>query len=247
MATTISAALPVPTDPPPANGVLDYLGVDGCVRLPFDLDTARLAAEIAALPADVWEKSSRDPIVQASVESFFAIGYPRGPKPLPPDDRPVMARLPYLRELLRGKVDAQPKRAIVARTVPRGFIPLHTDTPRFFRGTVRLSIQVLSDGVQRLYCDGLWYDMAVGEVWALDNLKRHALHHAGASPRINVLVDYVPTNALVAWLTRGERGLGVADPAATAEMEAMSRERYRRNRWRSVKYELFKLVWRRSA
>jgi hypothetical protein len=211
------------------------------------LDTARLAAEILALPADVWSQASRDPIVQASVESFFAIGYPRGPKPLPPDDRPVMARLPYLRELLREKISATPKRAIVARTVPHGFIPLHTDTPRFFRGTLRLSIQVIADGVQRLYCNGLWYDMAVGEVWALDNLKRHALHNAGASPRINVLVDYVPSDAIVEWVARGEEGLGRKDDAATAEIESMSRERYRKNRWKSARYELFKLVWRRRA
>jgi kumamolisin len=184
--------------------------------------------------------------VQASVESFFAIGFPRGPKPVPPDDRPVMARMPYLRELLRETIPASPKRAIVARTLPKGLIPLHTDTPRFFRSTVRLSIQAVAEGVQRLYCNGLWYDMAVGEVWALDNLKPHAIHNSGARPRINVLVDYTPSNELLALLARGEEGLGVVDAAATKAIKAMSRERYRKNRWKSLRYELFKLVWRRA-
>ncbi len=246
MARQITAQLPVPTDPPPDAGVLDYLGFADCVRLPIAIDVPRLTAELDRLPTDAWGQASRDPIVQASVESFFAIGYPRGPRPVPPDDRPVMARLPYLRELLRETIPASPKRAIVARTLPHGLIPLHTDTPRFFRSTLRLSIQVVAEGLQRLYCNGLWYDMAVGEVWALDNLKPHAIHNSGARPRINVLVDYAPSNELVTLLARGEDGLGVVDAAATEAIEAMSRERYRKNRWKSIRYELFKLVWRRA-
>jgi kumamolisin len=247
MAKAITAHLPVPTDPPPAMGVLDYLGLAGCVRLPIEVDIARLSDELARLPAEAWSQASRDPIVQASVESFFAIGYPRGPKPLPPEDRTVMAKLPCLRSLLREKIPASPKRAIVARTLPHGLIPLHSDTPRFFRGTLRLSIQVVAEGIQRLYCNGLWYEMAVGEVWALDNLKPHAIQNSGASPRINVLVDYLPSNELVEWVSRGDDGLGVADEGATSEIQAMSRERYRKNRWKSLRYELFKLVWRRRA
>jgi hypothetical protein len=147
--------LPIPTDPPPEDGVLRYLGLERCVRLPMHVDARRLAAELDRLPADAWGQAERDPVVQASVESFFAVGYPRGPKPLGPDDRPVLAHLPYLSELLHRVVPASPTRSIVARLRPGGLIPIHTDTPRYFRGTVRLSIQVDADGPQRLYCDGL--------------------------------------------------------------------------------------------
>src|SRR4029077_6602746 len=129
-----------------------YLGVEGCVRLPIRVDVARLTAELDCLPPDTWGRADRDPVVQASVESFFAIGYPRGPRPVPPDDRPVLAHLPYLRWFLREQITAAPTRAIVARLFSRGLIPTHTDTPRFFRGTVRLSIQVAAEGAQRLYC-----------------------------------------------------------------------------------------------
>jgi hypothetical protein len=157
-----------------------------------------------------------------------------------------MRHLPYLRHLLRETVAAVPTRAIVARLLPNGLIPLHTDTPRFFRGTLRLSIQVVADGIQRLYCDGLWYDMRPGDVWAIDNLKPHAIHNSGTGARINVLVDYVPSNALVSLIAEGEPGLGMRDPAAGVAIESMSRERYRKHRWRSLRYELFKLVWRRG-
>ncbi len=131
----------------------------------------------------------------------------------------MLAHLPDLRRLLRETFLASPTRAIVARLLPHGLIPIHTDTPRYFRGTVRLSIQVVADGVQRLFCNGLWYDMAPGDVWAIDNLRPHAIHNSGARPRVNVLVDYLPSNELVRSIAAGEPGLGVTDDAARRAIE----------------------------
>lgn len=232
---------------PPDAGVLADLGVTECVRLPLRADAARLASELLALEAGAWGRASRDPVVQASVESFFAIGHPRGPRPVPPDDRPVLARLPYLRSLLREAVPAEPTRAIVARLEPHGLIPIHTDTPRFFSHTVRLSIHVSAGASRALFCNGLWYDQAPGEVWAIHNLTPHGVRNASAAPRLNVLADYRPSPALARLLLEAQRGLGVRDDAATAEIERASRERYRRYRWRGIGYELWKRVWRRRA
>lgn len=240
-------ALAVAIDPPPEQGVLRGLGIDECVRLPLRVDAARIAAELAALPPATWGRASRDPVVQASVDSFFVIGHPRGPRPLPPEDREPLARLPYLRRVLRDLVPATPTRAIVARLAPHGLIPLHTDTARFFRHTVRLSFQVSADGVQSLFCDGVSYSQDVGEVWALSNLVPHGVRNTGDRARINVLADYLPSPELFRLLERGERGLGVRDAAATRTIEQLSRERYRTHRWRGIGWELFKRVWRRKA
>jgi hypothetical protein len=84
-------------------------------------------------------------------------------------------------------------------------------------------------------------------VWAVDNLRPHAVHDAGASERINVLVDYRPSGDLISAVAAGSRGLGVRDDSAEQEIKAMTRERYRKNRWRSARYEIFKLLWRRRA
>ena len=243
----MAEALHVPTDPPPEAGVLRHLGIDGCVRLKMRVDAPRLVEELDGLSGETWSRANRDPVVQASVDSFFVIGYPRGPRPLPPDDRAALARLPYLRRLLREVVPASPTRAIVARMRPHGLIPIHTDTPRFFRGTVRLSIQVSAGAVERLFCNGLWYDLVPGEVWAIDNLSRHGVRNGSAEPRINVLADYAPSPELARLLLEGEPGLGVQDDVATGEIEASSRERYRRYRWRGIGYEIFKRVWRRRV
>ena len=242
----MTAVAPPPLHGDAPDGVLRLLGVEGCVRLPLRVDAQRLAEELAHLPRDAWGHADRDPVVQASVESFFAIGHPRGPRPRPAEDRPVLARLPYLRRVLRELVPAIPTRAIVARLAPRGLIPIHTDTPRFFRGTLRLSFQVAASGPQRLYCNGVWYDLAPGEVWAIDNLRPHGVHNATDGPRVNVLADYVPSDALAALVAAGEAALGAADTAARARIVTLTRQRYRANRWRSIRWELFKLLWRRS-
>jgi len=246
MGTDVTALLPVPADPPPHDGVLRYLGIEGCVRLPIRVNHVQLAAELDHLPADAWGQASRDPVVQASVESFFAVGYPRGPRPVPPDDRASLSHLPHLRHFIREVIAASPTRAIVARLAPRGLIPIHTDTPRFFRGTLRLSVQVVAEGTQRLYCNGLWYDMALGEVWAVDNLRPHGIHNSGTHPRINVLVDYLPSNQLATLVSEGEQNLGIRDEAAQHALQSMTRERYRTHRWRALRYEIFKLLWRRG-
>lgn len=244
-----AAARPLafPTDPPPEHGVLRHLGIDECLRLPVRVDVPRLAAEIASLPDREWGRASRDPVVQASVDSVFVIGHPRGPRPLPPEDREPLARMPYLRHVLRDLVPATPTRAVVARLAPHGLIPIHRDTARFFRHTVRLSFQVSADGVQSLFCDGVSYPQEPGEVWAISNLVPHGVHNAGDAARVNVLADYLPSPELVELLACGERGLGVHDAGATRTLEELSRERYRTHRWRGVVWELFKRAWRWRA
>jgi kumamolisin len=226
--------------------VLRHLGFARCVRLPLRIDAARLAAELDALPADAWLQPERDPVVHAFVQSFFAIGHPRGAKPLPPEDRPVLSRLPYLRHVLRELVPGAPTRAIVQRLCPGGLLPVHTDTPRYFRGTVRLSMLVAADGLQRFFCNGAWYEMALGDVWAIDNLRPHGVINTGASARINVVADYLPSADVVALLRAGEEAATLHDDAARAALEAATRAHYRRNRWRSLRYEVAKL-WRRRG
>ena len=229
------------------DGVLRHLGIDGCVRLPIRVDAGRLADELDGLPADVWETAGgRDPVVQAAVDSFFAIGQPRGPRPVPPRDRPVLDRLPYLRQVLREDIPAAPTRAIVARLHPHGLIPIHTDTLRFFRATLRLSIQVVAEGAQRLCCNELWYAMAPGEVWAIDNLVPHGVLNSEPRPRLNVIADYTPSDDLIRLVLGGERHCGERDDAARDAFISRSHAHYRRNRWRAVRYELFKLLWRRG-
>lgn len=212
-------------DRPPRQGMLRHLGHRGCLRLPVPFDVAGILHEVDALPADTWGLAGRDPLVLAEVQSFFAIGHPRGPRPIPPQDRAVLARLPILHRLLRQQLPAEPRRAIVARQAAGGLIPLHRDTPRNFRGTLRLSIQLDADGTQAFFCDGLSYGLAPGEVWAIDNLRTHGILNTGRRPRTSLIVDLWPSPELERLLTAGEAGFGRADPSGHAQLVRLTRQR----------------------
>ena len=227
----------------PHAGVLRQLGLGSCVRLPLQADAATLAAELDRLPRAVWTATVRDPVVLADVESFFVVGAPRGTAPPAPGSSPLAA-LPALDELLHTTIPATPVRAIVQRLRAGGMVPLHRDTHRHFARTVRVSISVAAGGAQRLFVDGAWYAMAPGEVWALDNLSRHGVLNDAPVPRINVIADYAPADALRALLHAAEQRRGVRDDDALATLAAQSRRHYRARRWQSLRYELSKL-WRR--
>jgi hypothetical protein len=246
MPTQLTAALTVPTNPPPEGGVLGYLGLSGCIRLPIRVDADRLAAEIRTLPADVWD-GDRGPVVFATVASFFLIGHPRGSAETRSSvDRPMLANLPYLREVLREIIPARPSRAKVARQAPKGLLAIHTDDRKFFHPTVRISIQVEADGIQRFYSHGKWYPLRPGELWVLDNLNPHGMKNEGATPRISIITDYQPSDALVRLIGEGDHDLGVTDEAAERALEAMTKEQLRKLRWRGILYG-FEKLWRRRG
>lgn len=218
--------------------------LDGCVRLPLRVDAARLAAELSALPEAAWHDRGRDPVVLGAVDSLFVVGYPRGRRLRPADDRPVLAQLPYLRDILHRQIAPAPKRAVVARQQPGGLVPVHTDAAHVFRDLVRLSIQVAADHPQNFFCGGRWYRMAVGEVWAVDNLKPHAIRNDGSNPRINVIVDYDARGPLAELISAGDADLGCRDDDATQVIERDSRALRHRQRWKFRWFVLSRLLRR---
>ncbi len=195
-------------------GILGQLGFSGCVRLPTHVDAERIAAELARLPAGAWTTNDRDPFVHSDVHSIHALGERRGRIVVHTDDLPVLASLPALREAVRADLPGNPRRVVVARLPPGGFIPRHTDFPGFYTDTIRLSICITSDAGVRLHCAGYWYTMQPGEVWAVGNLAPHAVVHRGQLPRIHAIVDVEPDEALLALVRAGDADLGAVDTSA---------------------------------
>lgn len=216
----------------------------GCVRLSLSVDAGRLSRELAALGDESWGEVGRDPVVLQVVESLFVVGYPRGVQLRPPDDRPVLRRLPYLREILHEAIAPRPLRAVVARQQPESLVPVHTDVARIFRGLSRLSIQVDADGPQPFYSAGLWYGLAPGEVWSIDNLRPHGVRNRGGSPRTSVIVDYAATVPIADLVAAGESGRGRVDAEATAAIERESADLYRAARWRNLRRWKFLSMFR---
>jgi hypothetical protein len=234
------------TTSPSAEGVLRRAGIDTCVRLPLRVDSARLSDQINALSAQSWGLASRGPVVFADVQSVYVVGHPINTGIATTEDRPVLERLPYLREVLREVIPAPVRRALIARQPGDKLVPIHTDTFRHFKDTVRLSFQVDADGPLRFMSNGLWYDFGLGEVWALDNLTPHGLHNSGRKARTTVIADFEPTDRLMDLVARGDTRLGARDEVAQRKLEQLTERHHRKH---FVQYVIYGVVkrWRRLS
>ncbi len=80
--------------------------VGGCVRLPVESRPARLREEIAALPLELWGSTGGRVGVHIAAEAIFLRGYAPAQGNLPIEDRPPLAQLPYVREIMEKLIGA---------------------------------------------------------------------------------------------------------------------------------------------
>ena len=93
------------------------------------------------------------------------------------------------------------------------------DVPPYFGKTVRVHVPVVTNPESWMYCAGWLYHMQVGEAWALNNSAQHAVWNGHATDaRLHLIVDFLPTPALLDLLARGERELGQRDAAIEARV-----------------------------
>ncbi|MCE7902632.1 MAG: hypothetical protein DYH20_08250 [Gammaproteobacteria bacterium PRO9] len=193
----------------PGSPVLDkdhLLG--GCVRLPLDVDAARLAAEIDALGQAPWGTTGGRVGVHRAAEALFLRGHAPAEGPLPIEDRPVLERLPYAREVL-AMLGAPAQRCLLARLPAGQVVATHIDRAPYFSKTLRIHVPVTTHPAVHMWCAGLSYRMAAGEVWVLHNGAPHGVWNADASrARTHLICDFIPTTALLALVAAGERSLG---------------------------------------
>ena len=183
--------------------------IGACVRLGITVDAARLAAEVDALPQELWGTTGGRVGVQRSAEALFLRGYAPAEGDRPIEDRPTLGRLPYTRSIIEEQVPAAPLRCLLARLPGGASIAPHVDRGAYFAQTVRLHIAVSSHDRAFMHCAGECYVMRPGEVWALNNSVVHGVWNADASrARTHLIVDFLPSPALCALLAAGERTLG---------------------------------------
>lgn len=204
------------------SSVIDKHALIGtCVRLPITVDAGRLRAEVEALPASAWgsARGRADPQLQA--DALFLRGYAPAAGDLPIGDRPVLAYLPYARELIHELIDERALRCLIARLPPRAWIAPHVDQGAYFAKTVRLHLPVSSHERAFMFCDGASFVMRPGEVWAINNSAPHGAWNAHDSlPRTHLVCDFAPSVRLLDLLRAGERGLGRAEPEVDAFLAA---------------------------
>jgi hypothetical protein len=198
----------------PGLPVLDkHALVGGCVRLPLQVDAARLAAEVNALPGNLWDGTAGRVGVQGAANAIFLRGYAPAEGARPIEDRDVLACLPYVHQIIRNMVPAEPMRCLLARLPAGAEIPPHVDRAPYFHKTLRLHIPVETNERVWMVCAGACYVMRVGEVWVLNNSTEHAVWNAHpSSSRTHLICDFLPSVALLDLVARAERDLGQHRP-----------------------------------
>jgi len=184
--------------------------IGACIRLPVSVDGMRLAAEVDALPRELWGSRGGRGGVHDRADAIFLRGYApaEGNKPL--EDRPPLALLPTVRDLIGRKIPAPPMRCVLARLAPGTSIPSHADSGRYFERTIRLHVAVTTNPRVVMFVEGKCYHMQPGEVWALNNSGTHGvLNDDTEHARTHLICDFLPSPALAQLIAAGEPDLGV--------------------------------------
>ncbi|MBX7502325.1 aspartyl/asparaginyl beta-hydroxylase domain-containing protein [Qipengyuania sp. YG27] len=136
-------------------------------------------------------------------------------------DRDILRRWPEMTAFL----EAFPGECIyahVAEMLPSAKLGIHRDGVDaqgkvqehydLFNATLRFHLPLQTSDNVHVYSDGQLYNMRVGEVWMLDNMKPHALVNDDASVvRLHLIFDVVPNAEALALIAQADASLGSAD------------------------------------
>lgn len=187
--------------------------VGACKRLPQRIDAARLQAEVAALPAELWG-NVRAP-VHRETRSVFLKGHAPALNISGDPDQPALAACPYVRELLYGLLPGTPGKCLLAALRPLGIVYPHRDAANdYFVGSFRVHLPVFTNQRVSLYCNGRFFRMAAGEAWTLNNLAPHAVvNDHPTQERVHLIFDVFPAAETVALVDQTPEAGGEDDAA----------------------------------
>lgn len=195
--------------------------IGGCLRLPMHIDAERLRREVDALPVALWDGTGGRVGVHRAAQAVFLRGYAPAEGEKPIEERPPLAQLPYAKQLITGLVGASPLRCLLARLSPGAVIAPHIDRAPYFAKSLRVHVPVITSDEAWMYCAGLSYRMRAGEAWVLNNSDMHGVWNASADrARVHMICDFEPSPALLDCMARGERDLGVDQPAVRERIAA---------------------------
>ena len=206
----------------PDQPLLDKIAlIGGCALLPLGFDVERTLAEIGALPKEMWGTRGGRVGVHNPAQAIFLRGHAPAEGDLPVEDREALDHLPYLRELIEQVIPAQPMRCLLAMLPAGAVIAPHIDQADYFSKTIRLHFPIITNAQVWMYCTGLNYHMAAGEIWALNNSSGHGVVNADAEQsRLHMICDFLSSPALVDLLARSDRHRGQSRPEIEAALFA---------------------------
>lgn len=163
-------------------------------QLPVIIDSNRLKAEVAALPADAWgahpDRLTGNSAIQLISPGGVETEALRG-EMLPTR---WLSALPYVRQIL-SSFGVVWSRSRLMRLAPGASVPDHADINHHWHTRVRVHIPVVTWPEVRFHCGGEVVHMAEGEAWIFDNWRRHRVENAAPQERIHLVADTTGTSA----------------------------------------------------
>jgi hypothetical protein len=200
---------PQPTAPP-----TDPRVVPDRVRLPFALDPARLAADLANL-GESWTAH----YVRQNYAGDWGVIPLRAPTgethpirmiyadPSHPDyvDTPALEAAPYFRAVL-ASFQTTRFAARLMRLAPGSVIKEHTDVGlEFEEGVARVHVPVVTNPDVEFYLNGSRVVLAAGSCWYLRLADPHRVANFGTTDRVHLVID-LKVNGWLTALVRGAVG-----------------------------------------
>ena len=173
------------------------------IRLALQVDAARLAAEVAALPDEAWiphpEGAAGNTCVPLVASRGNADDHATTGPMLP---TPNLAEMPYTGAVLAA-LGAPIGRTRLMRIEAEGHLGLHVDTNRYWQDHFRVHVPVVSHPSVRFTCEEESVHMAPGEVWVFDTWRRHGVENPADVARVHLVIDTVGSSNLWAHIDGG--------------------------------------------
>ena len=188
----------------------DPAGLPDRMQLPLRFDAARMAAEVAAIPADDWiahfvrqnyeggwsiiplrcKAGAKHPIMMAVSD----------PSATEFEDTPWLACAPYLREVL-DSIPCALHSVRLMRLEPQSRIKPHSDVDLdAVTGTARLHVPITTNPQVDFRLNGTTVAMEPGTVWYLRLSDEHQVTNAGQDCRIHLVIDCAANDWLLGLL-----------------------------------------------
>lgn len=181
------------------------MDIDAPIKTLGPVDIEHLRQLILSQEESAWyeqEKRQKEYDVHVYTESIVMVftdgsGWPNIEVSKQPGwDRLADAAIPVMQHIVENYYSPGGTiiRAMAAKLLAGGIIKPHMDSHPSFRYGHRIHVPVTTNPRVRFMIDGRPYQLEVGQVYEINNQKRHSVMNKGEEDRITFIFDYVPSD-----------------------------------------------------
>ena len=173
------------------------------LQLPILFDAARLAEEVAAVPAEAWRPHPQGFAGNDALSLITTNGDPASDAragPMAPT--PYLLACPYLLQVL-SVLGATWGRSRLMRLSGDSEVSPHVDTDYYWRDHMRVHVPIVTQPTVRFLCGDEEVNMAAGECWVFDTWSLHSVYNDATRARIHLVADTVGGEGLLKLMENG--------------------------------------------